>query len=166
MSDIAAWKTVSLGTYKTASEYREALEKAGVEISEPAREILESADFIISPEPREVELALVGLYDLFTEGELVIGNVDILARAKEKGLIPCPPEAAFALRLAYADQPDEEQLCVITEKVKSPITISTSDPYNIFTVESMNGTLRLYAQTLNGYNRAAVHDPLYVFKKA
>ena len=80
---------------------------------------------------------------------------DIIARAKEIGLFPCPAEVGPALRLQYIDQQAAEDLCVIMEPIDGEM------------FEIIHGSSGLFIQgtELSTYKRFVnFHDPLFIFQ--
>ena len=90
---------------KTKDQLIAAIEVNGARVSKTSREMMHTDAFTTLPEPTHVRLVKLPL--------LVLGfrrycNAnDLLDRAKEDGLNPCPPEVAPCLRLVDRDQPCE-----------------------------------------------------------
>jgi hypothetical protein len=122
------WKTIKLGNYKNADEFRKALKKDGFKIGDWANDILGKPAFTVAGAEEEIQLLNVSVADLgFKNGATY---KDICAKAKELGLELCPNEVGPQLRLQYKDQPKGEYLRIAME----PITDSGGD-LNIFRVE-------------------------------
>ncbi len=88
---------------KGKAELRELLRRSCVELNAYAEEIFASDLFTVSDAPRQVRIAEVSVEALGFPGGAVMR--DVLAKAGELGLGPCPPELGPYLRLAYMDQP-------------------------------------------------------------
>jgi hypothetical protein len=113
-ADLPVWKTVKLGTCKTADEYRKALKKAGRRIGDWANDILGKPAFTASEMETEVDLVVATVAELGLKG----GQYkDICTRAVEMGLELCPAEVGPALRLVYDDQPKGEWLIIAMEAI-------------------------------------------------
>lgn len=121
------WKTIKLGNYKNADEFRKALKKNGFKTGDWANDILDKPAFTVAGAEEEIQLVNVSVADLgFKNGATYKG---ICAKAKELGLELCPNEVGPQLRLQYKDQPKGEHLCIAME----PITDSDGD-LHIFNV--------------------------------
>ena len=97
------WKTVTRGTYKSASAYRKALKKAGINVSrESTSGILDSPGFTVSETEVGVDIVLVSSADFGFEGGAYYSA--ICARAQRFGLKLCPAELGPALRLACTEE--------------------------------------------------------------
>lgn len=112
-ADFLVWKTVKLGLYNTADEYREALKKADYRIGKWANDILGKTH--CAKQEMEVDLIVASVGELgFTRrGQYK----DICARAVEMDLALCPPEVGPALPLAYDEQPKDECLIVAMKAI-------------------------------------------------
>jgi hypothetical protein len=109
------WKTIKLGTGKTADDFRQVLNVGEFRLSEWASDILGKRDFTIVAEETEVDLVKVTVAELgFKKGAR---RDQIYARAKELGLELCPPEVGPQLRLQYQDQPNGEWILVAMEPI-------------------------------------------------
>lgn len=117
------WKTIKLGNYKNADEFRKALKKNGFKTGDWANDILDKPAFTVAGAEEEIQLVNVSVADLgFKNGATYKG---ICAKAKELGLELCPNEVGPQLRLQYKDQPKGEHLCIAME----PITDSVGNLY-------------------------------------
>jgi len=131
------WKTIKLGNYKNADEFRKALKKNGFKTGDWANDILDKPAFTVAGAEEEIQLVNVSVADLgFKNGATYKG---ICAKAKELGLELCPNEVGPQLRLQYKDQPKGEHLCIAME----PITDS-GGRLNIFDVAHDDDDLWLY----------------------
>lgn len=87
---------------RTPTDFREALKRSKMEISDTASETLNKSVFILEKKDREYELVLTSAFELgFLEDT---AYEDICKRAKDLGLHMCPPEIGPLLRLQYTDQ--------------------------------------------------------------
>ncbi len=131
------WKTIKLGNYKNADEFRKALKKNGFKTGDWANDILDKPAFTVAGAEEEIQLVNVSVADLgFKNGATYKG---ICAKAKELGLELCPNEVGPQLRLQYKDQPKGEHLCIAME----PITDSFGN-LSIFHVGHDDDVLWLY----------------------
>lgn len=111
-----AFLRLTLGTLKTADDYRKAITAAGMKIGDWTKDIMSKPEFKIAETQTELELVRVSVGDL---GFNKPARYDeICARAKELGLDLCPPEVGPALRLAYKDQPMNEWLRIAMESIR------------------------------------------------
>lgn len=135
------WKTVKLGTgLKTADDFRKAVKKAGMKVSNWGSDILGKPAFTVSTEEMEIELVLTSVAELgFKDGAT---RKDIYVRAQELGLDLCPTEVGPQLRLQYKDQPKGEWLVIAME----PVTDSDSG-LRLFYVAHGDGELWLTPST-------------------
>ena len=131
------WKTIQLGTgLKSSKDFCTAIEKAGGQVSDWAKDIMSQKDFTVATKPTELGLVVISVKELgFSNGAT---HKDIYNKAKTLGLELCPPEVGPQLRLQYMDQPKGEWLRIAAE----PITDSGGDPL-IFSVEHDDGDLWL-----------------------
>lgn len=121
------WKTIKLGNYKNADEFRKALKKNGFKTGDWANDILDKPAFTVAGAEEEIQLVNVSVADLgFKNGATYKG---ICAKAKELGLELCPNEVGPQLRLQYKDQPKGECLRIAMK----PITDSDGN-LSIFNV--------------------------------
>lgn len=122
--DFQTWRTLKLGTLKTADDFRKALKKVG-SIDDWVDDILGKPSFIASKTKSEVGLIVCSVEELgFKDGAT---RRQIYDRAKEIGLNLCPAEVGPQLRLQYKSQPNGEWLLIAME----PIT-------------DLDGTLRMF----------------------
>lgn len=123
------WKTIRLGTgLKTADDFRAAIKTAGMYIGDWGNDILGKPAFTVSPEEKEVDLAVVSNADLgFKDGAKL---KDTYARALEFGLELCPNEVGPQLRLQYTDQPNGEWLLIAMKPI-----IGSDDGCRLFHVK-------------------------------
>lgn len=113
--DFPVWKTIMLGTCKTADEYRKAMEKAGMNVGSWADDIPDKPAFTASDMETEVYLVVASVAELgFKEGARYS---EICASAKELGLELFPAEVGSAMRLAYKDQSRCEWLIIAVEAI-------------------------------------------------
>ncbi|KKU19637.1 MAG: hypothetical protein UX77_C0003G0033 [Parcubacteria group bacterium GW2011_GWA1_47_11] len=109
------WKTITLGTYKSASALQKALKSGGYQVSGWAKDLMSRPDFTLATKQVKVNLYRV------TGKELGFQNArplrEIYARAAEYGLKPCPAEAGPLVRLGYPEQPQGEVVTMAMEPV-------------------------------------------------
>jgi hypothetical protein len=102
------WKTVTVGTFADVHALQKALIDSGFRIGTWAEDVLNSPNFTISPQQREINLVRVTPQDLgFPSGAL---RTAIYKKGLEFGLSLCPLEVGPQLRLQYSDQPRLESL--------------------------------------------------------
>lgn len=125
---LEVWKTIRVGTpgFKTADDFRNALNRANCHISDRTNAMLDKLAFIASKIETEIDLVVASVAEF---GFRVATCRDIFNRAQELGLGLCPAEAGPQLRLQYMDQPRGEWLLVGME----PITDSDGYP-SVFSV--------------------------------
>jgi hypothetical protein len=118
-ADRQIWKTITLGSYASARELRQALRAAACGIGELAGEMLYRPAFKVSETPMEVDLVVrsVGALGFDADGASL---ADIYTRARGLGLELCPHEVAPQLRLQYLDQPLGEFLHIAMEPAVAP----------------------------------------------
>lgn len=128
------WKTINLGTHKSADDFRKALKKSGNKIYDWADDILGTSDFNkrIAQTEKEIDLVIVTVEELGFKDSAT--RKEIYDRAIELGLKLCPAEVGPQLRLQYEDQPNGEYLHISME----PITDSGGD-LGVFGVEHGDG---------------------------
>jgi hypothetical protein len=92
------------------------LAQPSVSLNAYARALFAHGDFTTSPEARTVRVAFVSLPEI----GLADGGrfEEILDRASQAGLEPCPLEVAPHLRLDYVDQPEGPYLTVASRKLR------------------------------------------------
>ena len=94
---LQVWQTITLGAYKGVDDYREAMDSAGIKMTDSAGEILAQPAFPYARLKTEVELALVSASELGLETDSSLS--DVYKRAKQIGLELCPAEVGPQLRL-------------------------------------------------------------------
>ncbi|MEK7611820.1 MAG: hypothetical protein AAB407_00520 [Patescibacteria group bacterium] len=114
--DFATWKQVKLDTgLKTAADFRSALKKAGMKISNWANDILGKPAFTVAAEEVSLDLVVVSVADLgFKKGAT---RAQIYERARELGLDLCSAEVGPQLRLQYLDQPMNDWVLIGMEPI-------------------------------------------------
>lgn len=118
--NFSVWKTIEIGPYQNANDFRRNLKSKGYDIEYWANDILAVFDrkvFITD----KLRLVLVSAEQLGFKDVTIYQ--EIFKRAQEVGFKPLPPEAAPQLRLQYPDQPENEWLHIGME----PILDSTGD---------------------------------------
>ncbi len=129
VSDLLIWKTIRLGTgLKTADDFRTALKKAGMKVSDWGNEILGNPTFTTSETEVELDLVILSVAHLGFKGGAA--GQHIVAMALEQGIELCPAEVGPQLRLQYLDQPKDDAFLIAMEP------ISDSDGLlSIFSIE-------------------------------
>ncbi len=119
------WVTLQLNGW-SARKYLRALQESNFSLGsdgKEARSVLRSPHFEYIG-PSTIQLVLVDFWSLgyrpkpMQDGVVGDWYKNIIERAREYGLSPCPHEVAPALRLSYVNQPSNETLLVITEPIK------------------------------------------------
>lgn len=131
----------------TKAALQERLASQGVSLNDHARLLFADDAFTTAPKPQAVRVALVSLRELgLPDG----GSFDdILRRAREAGLTPCPLEVAPHLRLDYLDQPAGPYLTIASLKLRP----NASTPNGFYLRRRRDGLW------LRGYRA----DPDYVY---
>jgi hypothetical protein len=128
------WRTVQLGTYKTASALRKAVQR-GNQISDWAKQLLEKTT--VAESPTQIELYRATVTELGFPGGAKFA--DIRAKIHELGFADCPAEVGPQLRRQYTDQPMNEWVRIMLD----PITGSCGR-LGVFLVGRFGGGLWLY----------------------
>lgn len=119
-------RTVRIGGV-SPEQILEELARRCVLLNEAARVLLASPCFVWSPDRRDVLTVELAVRDLGLPEGGVMG--EILARAAEVGLHPCPMELAPHMRLQYMDQPEGSRGFPATAHQAPPGSITiVSDP--------------------------------------
>jgi len=116
MSTLPIWKTISIGTYSDAESLKEAILDSGFKIGDWAEDVLNSSNFTLAPEKKDINLVKVTPKDLGFQDRA--SRTDIYKKALELGLELCPLEVGPQLRLQYTDQPRLESLQIGMEPQK------------------------------------------------
>jgi hypothetical protein len=115
-SGIPVWKTITLGTYKSANALRDALKAARCGIGDLAGGALDWPAFTVTKTETPVDLIVLSAAELVSEAKSV-SLAEIYSRATQLGLELCHAEIAPRLRLQYQDQPAGELLHVAMEPI-------------------------------------------------
>jgi hypothetical protein len=118
-----AWKTVTLGNYRTVHALRDALRQREIWIGDLAAEMLRLPTFRLNAANTSVDLSVAAVSQLGL-GSNGASFPEIHAHAMELGLGLCPPEVAPQLRIQYPDQKVGEYLLI---GMKALPTASGSD---------------------------------------
>lgn len=111
--EIATWKTIKLGTYRSARDLTNAVKASGFQIGDYAAQML--AKITVAKVEMDRRLVLVTLADLgFIKGTY---RGAIYARARELGLDLVPAEVGPQLRLQYANQPVGEWMVMAMKPI-------------------------------------------------
>ncbi|MEY9181456.1 hypothetical protein ABIG06_003088 [Bradyrhizobium sp. USDA 326] len=111
VSDVAEWKTISIGTFPDTFALLTALSAIGCGVGSSAAAALARPAFTLSGTRTAVTLLTVTAADLGFRGETVPLR-KIYELAQQLGFGLAPPEIAPQLRLQYLDQPVGEFLVV------------------------------------------------------
>ena len=101
------WKTIKLGTHRTAAGLSKAIEDQGDHVDD-GRHVLGDDD--ISKQKTEVTLTIATTKELTGKNEATIHEV--YDAIKTRGGQRCHTEVAFQLRRQYTDQPMNERLLI------------------------------------------------------
>jgi hypothetical protein len=148
-AEVAAWKTIAIGTFSESSALLNALSAIGCGTGDAA-DILAQSGFAVSGTKTEVELLSVTAAELGFPGETASLR-RIYERANRLGFRLAPAEIAPQLRLQYLDQPIGEFLIIGME----PIPTRTGESV-ILTVANGGAGLILIGQDV----RADAEMPL------
>jgi hypothetical protein len=122
-SDVAAWKTITIGDFAAPLALRNRLDELGCHVGGQAAEILARPAFTLASHKATIELVLVTPAQLgFTANAVTLA--DVYARARKLGLELATAEVGPQLRIQYPDQPMGEFLTVAME----PITTWSGEP--------------------------------------
>ena len=115
-SRFPTWKTIELGTgLQTADDFRSALKDGGYRVGPWGDDLLGQPTFTVRTTATKIDLVLVTVLELgLTHGA---SRREILNRAKELGLEPCPAEVGPQLRLQYPNQRQDELLLIGMEPI-------------------------------------------------
>ena len=110
-ADVAVWKTIIVGSYRSAIALRDALVKQRIRIGDVAGQMMRLPDFTVTNASARIDLSVL------TVGQLVRRSdgatfAEIHAHAVELGLKLCAPEVGPQLRLQYRDQRLGEYLLI------------------------------------------------------
>ena len=111
VSDVAEWKTISIGTFPDTFALLAALSAIGCGVGNSAAEALARPAFTLSGTRTTVTLLTVTAADLGFRGE-TLPLRQIYKLAQQLGFGLAPPEIAPQLRLQYLDQPVGEFLVI------------------------------------------------------
>jgi hypothetical protein len=110
-ADVAVWRSIVVGNYRTAIALRDALVSQRIAIGDLAREMLRLPTFTLMPTRADVDLSVMTASQLVRRsGSATFAEVH--AHAIELGLELCAPEVGPQLRLQYLDQRRGEFLLI------------------------------------------------------
>jgi len=102
------WRTVEAGG-KSVQVFERELKQKGINVSDYARDLMKSKDFVTLKRPEQIKIARSTVGGLgFTEPPTTDQLLQRIGRDPELEYLP--PEAAVTLRLEYGDQPLGEYL--------------------------------------------------------
>lgn len=108
---------ITIGQFKTKEKLLETLKKNNIYVSEWAKEMIESKDFVLSKKEEVIDVEIKKVSDLgFTDW---VEKDELFERIKEQGYDLLPAEAALALRFAYLDQPVDEWVTVLHDPISA-----------------------------------------------
>lgn len=110
-ANLDAWKTITVGSYRSAIALRDALVERGIHIGDLAGQMLRLPAFKLSSAPAHVKLSVIAVKQL-VPGSDRASFAAIHAHAIEAGFDLCPAEAGPQLRLQYPDQKVGEYLVI------------------------------------------------------
>ena len=123
------WKTISLGTYSSAGELYNALDRSAIHIGVTAEEALHRSGVAMSGQRTEVQLAILSVAELGFAKEASLDA--IYARARNLGFELCAVEVAAQLRLQYLDQRVGESTNIAMEPIETyegePISLTLAN---------------------------------------
>lgn len=109
--EVNAWRTLTVGNYRSPVALRDALIQRNMQIGDLAAEMLRLPTFKMMSEAVRIDLALVAVRQL-VPGSDRASFAAIHAHAVEAGLDLCPAEAGPQLRLQYPEQRLGEYLVI------------------------------------------------------
>jgi hypothetical protein len=115
---VAAWKTITVGSFANSFALRNALDAASCGIGDSAAEILARPSFTLYATKTDVELMAVSVAELGFQTDTA-SLASIYARAQQLGFGLAAAEVAPQLRLQYFDQPIGEFLIIGMEPIKT-----------------------------------------------
>jgi len=129
-TEFKVWKTIKVGgVLKAADDFRNALKKSNINVSEWVSEVLDRSSAEASLEEQEIDLVIVSPRKDFGTDRFE----DVCRRAESLGLEMCSREIGPQLRLQYLDQPKGERVLIAMR----PIYGARMDPDpGIFTIDS------------------------------
>lgn len=121
--DVAAWKTITIGSFGDSLALRNELDRRGCNVGGQAAEILARPSFTVSSRKMNVELVDLSPAQLGFSSDTVT-LADVYARAQQLGFELAAAEVGPQLRIQYFDQPIGEFLIV----GMAPITTWSGEP--------------------------------------
>ncbi|WP_407122556.1 hypothetical protein [Bradyrhizobium sp. STM 3561] len=118
VSDVARWKTITIGTFPDVSALLTALAGIGCGVGESAAAVVALPAFSVSAVRNVVALLTVSAAELGFKCETASLR-QIYERAQQLGFELAPPEIAPQLRLQYLDQPVGEFLIVGMKPIRT-----------------------------------------------
>ncbi|MCK1317374.1 hypothetical protein IVB32_30120 [Bradyrhizobium sp. 23] len=118
VSDVAGWKTITIGNFPDTFALLTALRAIGCSAGDSAAALLARPAFTVSGTRTAVELLTVSAAELGFEGETALLR-QIYEHAQQLGFELAPPEIAPQLRLQYLDQPVGEFLIIGMKPVRT-----------------------------------------------
>jgi len=113
------WKTIRLGTYKSAEELHKALLEANVEINDHSVSMLKKV--VLAAEPTEVELVRATVAELGFPNHATL--TQIYAAGLKRGWQLCPAEVGPQLWLQYPDLPAGEHNFIAMELIDGGVFV-------------------------------------------
>jgi hypothetical protein len=137
-ADVPIWKTISVGTTRSALELRSALDAADYGVGDLAGQVLARPAFAPSRTKMDVSLVNLSAVELGFRPETV-RLADLYNRARKLGFELAAAEVGPQLRLQYLDQPIGEFLHVGMD----PITTWSGEPVILVVANGGAGLLLL-----------------------
>jgi len=116
ISDVAIWKTITIGTFANSIKLRNELDGMGCNVGGQAAEIMARPIFAVASQKTDVKLVTVSPAQLgFTSDTATLAG--IYARARQLGFELAAAEVGPQLRIQYLDQPIGEFLVIGMEPI-------------------------------------------------
>ena len=110
-TDFPTWKELEIGGI-LPKETLERIAKSGRETTAAARDLILNPSFIIFPEPINVKLVVVNLWQLGFTGSPTTSEVFDREKLIKLGLDLCPAEVGPRLATCYENQPSQDSLII------------------------------------------------------
>jgi hypothetical protein len=101
--DVEAWKTITVGDYRSPIALHDVLVERGIHVGDLAGQMIRLPAFKVTAATARIELSLIAFHQL-VPAPARASFATIHAHAIEAGLDLCPAEAGPQLRLQYPEQ--------------------------------------------------------------